>query len=88
MVFVKRKKRAEKSVLVVSAKQKSYRFNYGCCRRPLSGEVQPRVVKMAPQSRSQKVKKCVSSNLLTLLTVGGVVGGGVIGFTLRASKAK
>jgi len=54
--------------------------------RPLSGEALPRVVKMAQQTRAQKVKKCVSGNLLTMLTVGGVVGGGIIGFTLRASK--
>ncbi|XP_046678205.1 LOW QUALITY PROTEIN: excitatory amino acid transporter 3-like [Homalodisca vitripennis] len=55
--------------------------------KPLSGgEVQPRVIKMAPQTRGQKVRKCITNNLLTMLTVGGVVGGGVIGFTLRASK--
>ncbi|XP_054285387.1 excitatory amino acid transporter 1 isoform X3 [Macrosteles quadrilineatus] len=41
---------------------------------------------MAPQTRAQKMKKCFGENLLTMLTVAGVVGGGVLGFTLRASK--
>ncbi|XP_054285385.1 excitatory amino acid transporter 1 isoform X1 [Macrosteles quadrilineatus] len=54
--------------------------------RPLSGDPQPRAIKMAPQTRAQKMKKCFGENLLTMLTVAGVVGGGVLGFTLRASK--
>lgn len=32
------------------------------------------------------LRKCLGSNMLTLLTVAGVVGGVVLGFILRASK--
>lgn len=38
-----------------------------------------------PQS-NYNIRKCLKSNLLTLLTVAGVISGVVVGFILRASK--
>lgn len=37
-------------------------------------------------STSYEVRKCLKTNLLTLLTVIGVIGGVVLGFILRATK--
>lgn len=46
--------------------------------------------KVVPQvdakENNYQLRSCLKSNLLTLLTVGGVVGGVVLGFVLRASK--
>uniref|UniRef100_A0A1B6E9F2 Amino acid transporter n=1 Tax=Clastoptera arizonana TaxID=38151 RepID=A0A1B6E9F2_9HEMI len=33
-----------------------------------------------------KVQKCLKSNFLTIFTVAGVIGGGVLGFVLKSSK--
>lgn len=43
---------------------------------------------MAGKREQNKVAKCVKSSLLTILTVSGVIGGGVIGFILKSSKEK
>jgi len=39
-----------------------------------------------PPSKGEKIKSCLRSNALTVLTMLGVIGGGVMGVVLRASR--
>ncbi|XP_050454019.1 excitatory amino acid transporter 1-like isoform X2 [Cataglyphis hispanica] len=41
-----------------------------------------------PRTRGQKVRTCLRHNALTILTVGGVIGGVVLGIILRYSQEK
>lgn len=68
-------------------------------RSPLSGtENQGRIKERSsyypqepnkrPKTRGQKVRSCLSHNALTILTVGGVIGGVVLGVILRNSRTE
>lgn len=37
-------------------------------------------------NKKNKTVKCIRTNLLTILTIGGVVAGGALGFILRAAR--
>lgn len=49
-------------------------------------EVSVNNVEQAKERPKNKVLSCMRTNLLTILTIGGVIAGGVLGFILRAVR--
>lgn len=83
----------------VNVYTKRYRWHGLFFRSPLSGSENqgkikertsyyPQEPNKRPRTRGQKVRTCLRHNALTILTVGGVIGGVVLGIILRYSQEK